>query len=251
MTPASIHKNTWYTEQHGHHLEVDHHLNLIQHRTHTLSRDIRAPNRKHASEGLEPDLLTPDDKKIDGRSGKCERLTDMLEEVLGEGEAALVFTQYREMGHLLEELIQTRLDHETLFLHGGVPVKERDVMIDEFQSKGTKRKIFILSLRAGGLGLNLTAANHVFHFDRWWNPAVEAQATDRAHRVGQTKNVQVHKFVCIGTMEERIDRLLSEKQALADQIVGGGDEWLTGLSTDQLREYLTLSKEAIGEFERE
>jgi SNF2 family DNA or RNA helicase len=104
-------------------------------------------------------------------------------------------------------------------------------------------------LRAGGLGLNLTAANHVFHYDRWWNPAVEAQATDRAHRVGQTRTVQVHKFVCIGTMEERIDRLLSEKQALADQIVGSGDEWLTNLSTDQLREYLTLSKEAVGAFD--
>jgi SNF2 family DNA or RNA helicase len=187
---------------------------------------------------------------LDHRSGKCERLIDMVEELLEEGDAALVFTQYREMGHLLEQVIKSRLGAPTFFLHGGTPAKGRDEMIQAFQAQepGTPR-IFLLSLRAGGLGLNLTAANHVFHFDRWWNPAVEAQATDRAHRVGQTRRVQVHKFVCIGTMEERIDRLLSEKQALADQIVGSGDEWLTNLSTDQLREYLTLSKEAVGEFE--
>jgi len=100
--------------------------------------------------------------------------------------------------------------------------------------------LFLLSLRAGGFGLNLTRANHVFHFDRWWNPAVEEQATDRAHRIGQTRRVQVHKFVCIGTIEDRIDQLLMEKSALSDQIVGSGDEWLTGLSTTELREYLTL-----------
>ncbi|HEY1342808.1 MAG TPA: DEAD/DEAH box helicase [Bryobacteraceae bacterium] len=187
---------------------------------------------------------------LDHRSGKCERLVDMLEELLEEGDAALVFTQYREMGHLLETLIDKRLSASTFFLHGGTPAKTRDQMIQAFQAQenGAPR-IFLLSLRAGGLGLNLTAANHVFHFDRWWNPAVEAQATDRAHRVGQTRTVQVHKFVCIGTMEERIDRLLTEKQALADQIVGSGDEWLTNLSTEQLREYLTLSKEAVGEFD--
>ena len=194
-----------------------------------------------------PALLTADDKSIDNRSGKCERLTDMLEEVLGEGEAALVFTQYREMGHLLEQLIKSRLDHDPLFLHGGVPVKDRDTMIQEFQSPGTKHRIFILSLRAGGLGLNLTAANHVFHFDRWWNPAVEAQATDRAHRIGQNKIVQVHKFVSIGTVEERIDKLLTDKLALAENIVTSGDQWLTNLSTDDLKQYLALSSQAVEE----
>jgi SNF2 family DNA or RNA helicase len=192
----------------------------------------------------------PGSAALDHRSGKSERLIDMLEELLEEGDAALVFTQYREMGHLLERAIKTRLGKDTFFLHGGTPAKTRDEMIQAFQAQQNGApKIFLLSLRAGGLGLNLTAANHVFHFDRWWNPAVEAQATDRAHRVGQTRQVQVHKFVCIGTMEERIDRLLTEKQALADQIVGSGDEWLTNLSTDQLREYLTLSKEAVGEFD--
>jgi SNF2 family DNA or RNA helicase len=199
-----------------------------------------------------PGLLDkdPGGTALDHRSGKCERLLDMAEELLEEGDAALVFTQYREMGHLLERAIKSRLGKDTFFLHGGTPAKTRDQMIQDFQAQGPGApKIFLLSLRAGGLGLNLTAANHVFHYDRWWNPAVEAQATDRAHRVGQTRTVQVHKFVCIGTMEERIDRLLSEKQALADQIVGSGDEWLTNLSTDQLREYLTLSKEAVGAFD--
>ncbi len=196
-----------------------------------------------------PALLEEHTETYDSRSGKCERLIDMLEELLEEGDACLIFTQYREMGHILERIIKARLNAATFFLHGGTPAKGRDDMIQAFQEQKGAPRIFILSLRAGGLGLNLTAANHVFHFDRWWNPAVEAQATDRAHRVGQTRTVQVHKFVCIGTMEERIDKLLSEKQALADQIVGSGDEWLTGLSTEQLRDYLSLSKEAVGEFE--
>lgn len=185
---------------------------------------------------------------LDRRSGKCERPIEMLEEVLAEGDAALVFTQYREMGHLLEQLITQRLRVRVQFLHGGTPAKQRDEMVMRFNAPGSDVRIFLLSLRAGGLGLNLTAANHVFHFDRWWNPAVEAQATDRAHRIGQTRKVQVHKFICVGTMEERIDRMLSEKLALAEQIVGTGDEWLTNLSTEQLREYLSLSREAVGEY---
>ena len=195
-----------------------------------------------------PSLVLKDSGPIEGRSGKCERLVEMLEELLDEGDAALVFTQFREMGHLLERTIAQRCNVKTQFLHGGTPAKDRDTMIQAFQDPANQIKVFILSLRAGGLGLNLTAANHVFHFDRWWNPAVESQATDRAHRVGQTRRVQVHKFVCIGTMEERIDRLLTEKLALADKIIGSGDEWLTSMSTDQLREYLALSKEAVGEF---
>lgn len=194
-----------------------------------------------------PALLTPDNKTIVGRSGKAERLLEMLEEVIEEGEAALVFTQYREMGHLLEQMIQSELKQPTLFLHGGVPIKDRDTMIQEFQRSGTDKRIFILSLRAGGLGLNLTAANHVFHYDRWWNPAVEAQATDRAHRIGQTKIVQVHKFVSIGTVEERIDKLLADKTQLAENIVTSGDQWLTNLSTDDLKKYLALNTEAVEE----
>jgi superfamily II DNA or RNA helicase len=195
-----------------------------------------------------PALLLKDDEPLAGRSGKCERLVEMLEEVLEEGDAALVFTQFREMGHLLERTLAERLNVPIQFLHGGTPAKGRDAMIERFQKPNSDVRIFILSLRAGGLGLNLTAANHVFHFDRWWNPAVESQATDRAHRIGQTRTVQVHKYVCIGTVEERIDQLLSEKVALADRIVGSGDEWLTGLSTDQLRKALELSSGAVAEY---
>jgi SNF2 family DNA or RNA helicase len=184
---------------------------------------------------------------LDGRSGKCERIVEMLEEVLEEGDAALIFTQYREMGNLLQNMLAERLGVKILYLHGGTTMKQRNEMIEHFQDESTPERIFLLSLKAGGFGLNLTRANHVFHFDRWWNPAVEEQATDRVHRIGQTRRVQVHKFVCIGTVEERIDKLLAEKMALADKIVGSGDEWLTGLSTVELREYLALSKDAVSE----
>lgn len=184
---------------------------------------------------------------LDGRSGKCERLIEMLEEVLEEGDAALVFTQFKEMGTLLKKLMEDRLQTEVPFLHGGTSMQKRNDMIAGFQDFQSPARIFLLSLKAGGFGINLTKANHVFHFDRWWNPAVEEQAADRAHRIGQLRRVQVHKFVCIGTVEERIDRLLSEKTALADRIVGSGDEWLTGLSTQELRTYLALSDDAIGE----
>lgn len=184
---------------------------------------------------------------LDGRSGKCERIVEMLEEVIEEGDAALVFTQYREMGDLLVRMFKSRLGIDVPFMHGGSTSKQRDKMVDNFQAGDAKMPIFLLSLRAGGFGLNLTRANHVFHFDRWWNPAVENQATDRAHRIGQTRRVQVHKFVCIGTVEDRIDKLLQEKSALTEQIVGSGDDWLTNLSTTELRDYLTLSDEAVAD----
>jgi hypothetical protein len=198
-----------------------------------------------------PSLIDPDNNPapaLDRRSGKCERILEMLEEVVQEGDAALVFTQYREMGHLLEKLITDRLKTNVQFLHGGTTARQRDAMIERFQAPNSDIKVFLLSLRAGGLGLNLTAANHVFHFDRWWNPAVEQQATDRAHRIGQTRKVQVHQFVCVGTLEERIDKLLQDKLQLADQVVGHGDDWLTDMSTDQLRQYLSLGRDAVGEF---
>jgi non-specific serine/threonine protein kinase len=194
-----------------------------------------------------PEQLLRSRGPLDGRSGKCERLVEMLEELLDEGDAALVFTQYREMGGLLERLLRDRLQTEVLFMHGGTPSKRRDEMILRFQDETSPTRIFLLSLKAGGFGLNLTRANHVFHFDRWWNPAVEEQATDRVHRIGQTRRVQVHKFVCIGTIEDRIDQLLAEKSAMAAQIVGSGEEWLTGLSTRELREYLNLSPQAVAE----
>ena len=188
-----------------------------------------------------------DGSRLSGRSGKLARLEEMLEEVLAEGDKALIFTQFAEMGAMLRSYLQETLGCEVLFLHGGTNKKQRDLMVQRFQDERRGPPIFILSLKAGGVGLNLTAANHVFHFDRWWNPAVENQATDRAFRIGQKKNVQVHKFVCVGTLEERIDQMIEMKKELADNMVGSGENWLTELSTAQLKELFTLSREAVGE----
>jgi SNF2 family DNA or RNA helicase len=200
-----------------------------------------------------PALVADEVPRALNRSGKAQRLAEMLEEVIEEGEKALVFTQYRQMGDILLEMLEKKLGRRVLFMHGGTPQPKRDEMVMEFQS-GTvldTPPVFILSLRAGGLGLNLTAASHVFHYDRWWNPAVENQATDRAHRIGQVRRVQVHKYVSIGTVEERIDKMLQEKSQLAANIVGSGDEWLTELSTTELRDYLSLTREAIADAEEE
>src|SRR5439155_4587792 len=132
---------------------------------------------------------------------------------------------------------------EVLFLHGGTPMAERDRLVSAFQTDANGAPVFVLSLKAGGTGLNLTRANHVFHFDRWWNPAVENQATDRAFRIGQTRNVQVHKFICGGTLEERIDEMIESKRALAESVLGAGESWLTELSTDQIRDLVQLRRE--------
>lgn len=183
---------------------------------------------------------------LQNRSGKLERLTEMLEEALAVGDHALVFTQFVEMGTLLQRHLREIYGVEVLFLHGGTPAPQRDQMVQAFQTEDGP-PIFILSLRAGGAGLNLTRASHVFHFDRWWNPAVENQATDRAFRIGQRRNVQVHKFVVAGTLEERIHAIVESKQNLADSIVGAGEQWLTELSTDQLRDLLTLRREMLDE----
>ena len=179
------------------------------------------------------------------RSGKLQRLDEMLEEVVAEGDRALIFTQFAEWGKLLSSHLEHRLGTEAMFLYGSTSQSKREEMVDRFQLDPNGPKIFILSLKAGGVGLNLTRANHVFHFDRWWNPAVENQATDRAFRIGQTKNVQVHKFVCTGTLEERIDEMINSKKALAEQVVGAGEQWLTELDTDQLRNLLLLDRDAI------
>ena len=169
----------------------------------------------------------------------------MLEEVLAEGDKALIFTQFAGMGVMLRHYLQEKLGCETLFLHGGTTKKQRDAMILRFQTDPHGPPLFILSLKAGGIGLNLTAANHVFHFDRWWNPAVENQATDRVFRIGQKKNVQVHKFICIGTLEERIDQMIERKKELTESIIGAGEAWVTELSTDPLKEVFSLSQDAV------
>src|SRR5438477_10351206 len=194
-----------------------------------------------------PAQFVGDSSSLPGRSGKLARLEEMLAEALAAGDKALIFTQFAEMGSMLRHYLQETLGCEVLFLHGGTPKKQRDAMVQRFQEDRRGAPIFILSLKAGGVGLNLTAANHVFHFDRWWNPAVENQATDRAFRIGQQRNVQVHKFLCVGTLEERIDQMIEHKKVLAESIVGSGENWLTEMSTDQLKELFALSREAVGE----
>ena len=181
------------------------------------------------------------------RSGKSIRLMEQLDEVLAEGEQALIFTQFRQMGRLLQLMLRHEFDREILFLHGGTPQKQRQAIVDAFQLATGRNPILILSLKAGGVGLNLTAATHVFHYDRWWNPAVENQATDRAYRIGQTRTVVVHKYLVRGTLEERIDQMIEQKTELAENIIGAGERWLTELNTDDLKAILELRSDAIGD----
>ncbi|MBE9168781.1 DEAD/DEAH box helicase [Pleurocapsales cyanobacterium LEGE 06147] len=199
-----------------------------------------------------PELLESKDKKAQvtaadfgNRSGKLLRLKEMLEEIIEEGDRALIFTQFSEWGKMLKPYLEKKLGEEVLFLYGATRRQQRQEMIDLFQNNPNGPQIFILSLKAGGTGLNLTRANHVFHIDRWWNPAVENQATDRAFRIGQKRNVQVHKFVCTGTLEERINDIIESKKELAEQTVDAGEQWLTELDTNQLRNLLLLDRDAI------
>ena len=193
-----------------------------------------------------PAQLLHDGSPVGRRSGKIIRLEEILTEILDEGDRVLCFTQFTEFGHLLVPHLSARFDTDVAFLHGGTPKKRRDEMVTRFQA-GEGPPIMLLSLKAGGTGLTLTAANHVIHLDRWWNPAVENQATDRAFRIGQRRNVQVRKFVCPGTVEERIDELITKKKALSSMVVGDGEGWLTELSTDSLRQLFALSGEALQE----
>jgi SNF2 family DNA or RNA helicase len=193
-----------------------------------------------------PAQFLGDNSKVPGRSGKLARLTEMLEEIMEVGDRALIFSQFSEMGEIGRKYLQETFGREVLFLHGGVSRKRRDKMVERFQNEDHVPRIFILSLKAGGTGLNLTRANHVFHFDRWWNPAVENQATDRAFRIGQTKDVQVHKFICAGTLEEKIDEMIESKKEIAENVIGTGEGWLTELSDKDLKELFTLSKGAVG-----
>jgi len=179
------------------------------------------------------------------RSHKLDRVVRMAEEVISEGESLLLFTQFAEVGRSLERLFRRECHFNTYFLYGAIPRKRREKMITEFQSSETGPSVFILSLKAGGTGITLTKASHVFHFDRWWNPAVENQATDRAFRIGQTKKVFVHKMVTIGTLEERIDQMLEEKQRLAESVTGTDESWLTELDDQAFRKLITLSRDAV------
>lgn len=193
-----------------------------------------------------PAHFLADHSAIGSRSGKMSRLTAMLEEIIEVGDRALIFSQFVEMGHMIKRHVQETFGVEAMFLHGGVSRKNRDAMVERFQNGTGGPQIFVISLKAGGTGLNLTSASHVFHFDRWWNPAVEDQATDRAFRIGQKRNVHVYKFICAGTLEEKIDAMIESKKEVAKSVVGTGEGWLTELSNDDLRDVLALSSEAAG-----
>ena len=188
-----------------------------------------------------------DNSSVENRSGKLQRLTELLGEIHESGERTLVFTQFMEMGKLLQHYLQERFSEEVFFLHGSLSRKRRDEMIETFQTDDHAPRIFILSLKAGGSGLNLTRANHVIHYDRWWNPAVENQATDRAFRIGQKHNVEVHKFITAGTLEERIDEMIERKTAVSGTVLGKGEQWLTELSNSDLKNIIMLGREATGE----
>jgi len=193
-----------------------------------------------------PDLLLKKDAISEAKnSGKLLRLAEMLEEVITEGDRALIFTQFAAWGTLLKPYLEQHFNQEVLYLYGGTKREQRQAIVERFQNDPNSPALFILSLKAGGTGLNLTRANHVFHVDRWWNPAVENQATDRAFRIGQTRNVQVHKFVCTGTLEEKINAMLEDKQQLAEQTIDAGESWLTRLDTNQLRKLLLLDQSSI------
>lgn len=189
-----------------------------------------------------------DGSRLAGRSGKLLRLEEILDEVLAAGERALVFTQYAEFGGMLRAHLSARFGREVAYLHGGLDKPARDALVARFQAATpASPPVFVLSLKAGGTGLTLTAANHVVHVDRWWNPAVEDQATDRAFRIGQRRAVQVRKFVTAGTVEEKIAAMIAEKRGLAAKIVGTGEQWLTELSTAELRSLLALEAGAVVE----
>ena len=175
-------------------------------------------------------------------SGKMQMLEEVLTSIDALAEKILIFTQYTQMGELLAQMIEKRFSLPVPFLHGGLSLKQRDVMVHDFQNVPQVRTM-IISLKAGGTGLNLTAANHVIHYDLWWNPAVEAQATDRAYRIGQNKNVMVYRFLTSNTFEERINEMIQHKKELANLTVSSGEQWITELNDDQLKDLVALRKE--------
>ncbi|MHA1343466.1 MAG: DEAD/DEAH box helicase [Promethearchaeota archaeon] len=178
------------------------------------------------------------------QSQKMKRLIELTEEVIANSEKVLIFTQFRKMGELIEKALEQKFSFEILYLHGGVPERKRKEIVDKFQNgEFFKTSILILSLKAGGIGLNLTRGTTVIHYDRWWNPAIENQATDRAYRIGQKSQVNVYKFVSIGTIEEKIDKLLEEKKELTEKIiVSSGESWISDLSDEKLRDLLILKE---------
>jgi SNF2 family DNA or RNA helicase len=185
-------------------------------------------------------------RRNEHRSGKVELLADMLENIVADGERALVFTQFTAFGDMMQPWLADRIGAGVSFLHGSLSRSARDQLVTEF-SEADGPPVMLASLKAGGTGLNLTAANHVVHLDRWWNPAVENQATDRVYRIGQQRRVEVRKFVCVGTLEERIDQLIRDKRELSELTVATGESWLAASDNDELYEIMRLGDEAVSE----
>jgi SNF2 family DNA or RNA helicase len=180
------------------------------------------------------------------RSSKLQRLSEMLDEALAEGDSVLVFSQFTDIGAQLQAFLREK-QMPTYYIHGGISPKKRQEMIDEFQNPEAGPAVFILSIKAGGAGITLTEANHVFHFDRWWNPAVENQATDRAFRIGQKKNVFVHKFVTLGTLEERIDQMIEDKKTVANLVSGSDENWISKLDNAAFKQLIAFNRQTIME----
>ena len=183
----------------------------------------------------------------ESRSNKLIRLNQMIEEALSEENSLLVFSQFTEIGAQLAVMLRDKHACPVHYLHGGTSRRQRESMIENFQDPNSPPSIFVLSLRAGGVGITLTRANHVFHFDRWWNPAVENQATDRAYRIGQEKTVFAHKMITLGSLEERIDEMIEAKKSLAESIVGSDENWITEMDNEEFEELISLDREEIRE----
>jgi SNF2 family DNA or RNA helicase len=208
----------------------------IHRRAHILAALLRFKQICNHPENFKTER--PDD--LFSRSGKLDRLMELVEELVMESQATLIFTQFTEMGRIIQRAIYDRMSLEVDFYHGGLTAKEREEIVEWFNDPAGP-PVLIVSLKAGGTGLNLTRASAVIHYDRWWNPAVEDQATDRAHRIGQTRKVNVYKFVTRGTLEERIMNLLEAKRELAEQVLGSSDEsWITEMNNQELRDFLAL-----------
>ena len=196
---------------------------------------------QYSKKTFKSNISNKDYRELISQSPKLERLLEMINDVIANNEKTIIFTQFTQMGDLLEKFLNFKYNFPILYFHGSIPAEKRKIIIEEFQSDNINSSpILILSLKAGGTGLNLTKATTVFHFDRWWNPAVEKQATDRAYRIGQTKNVNVYKFITLGTIEEKIDALIEEKKELADTILTSGESWLSQLSNDKIKELISL-----------
>lgn len=233
---------------------------LYKQSTRSLAQELKDSKEDIARKGLvltylmrfkqicnHPDQVTGHGEYAPRHSAKFQRLEELCEEIESRGEKVLVFTQFREITDPLAECLAHVFGRPGLVLHGGTPVKKRQHRVEQFQREDGP-PFFVLSIKAGGTGLNLTAAAHVIHFDRWWNPAVENQATDRAFRIGQRNNVMVHKFITSGTLEEKINTLLTEKQQTADQILdGSAEKSLTEMSNEELLQFVSLDLEKAEE----